>query len=307
MPWARAPAGGSPHRARPWLPMADPAACNVADQEGDPDSALELCRRAIAARRRATTWPSGPTGRSAPRGHLGLRAGRGHDGAAQHVGRTGDLRRRARHGDGGHRPALEGSSMEGALDPAGVERRRRGDVTGDAAPGRAALRAVHDPGPGPHGAVAGAGAPAGRRRARGRVLHHGHYRRQVEATGAAFVPFAEAYDSHDLMVANPERESSSNRGVRGSRTTCAGSSSGRSPASTATCAPSSTASPPTASSSTPCSSARCPSPSGPARRPAGAGLHRRDALRLEQPRRGAVRRRRSSPAAARCTGCATWP
>ena len=30
--------------------MADPAACNVADQEGDPDSVLELCRRAIAAR-----------------------------------------------------------------------------------------------------------------------------------------------------------------------------------------------------------------------------------------------------------------
>jgi alpha-glucosidase len=34
----------------PWLPMADPAPCNVADQEGDPDSVLELCRRAIAAR-----------------------------------------------------------------------------------------------------------------------------------------------------------------------------------------------------------------------------------------------------------------
>ena len=30
--------------------MADPAACNVADQEGDPGSVLELCRRAIAAR-----------------------------------------------------------------------------------------------------------------------------------------------------------------------------------------------------------------------------------------------------------------
>jgi UDP:flavonoid glycosyltransferase YjiC (YdhE family) len=42
-----------------------------------------------------------------------------------------------------------------------------------------------------------------------------HYREQVAATGALFVPFAEEYDAHDLMVANPKRESSSKRGVRG--------------------------------------------------------------------------------------------
>jgi MGT family glycosyltransferase len=42
-----------------------------------------------------------------------------------------------------------------------------------------------------------------------------HYRATVEATGARFVPFADEYDAHDLMVANPERESSSKRGVRG--------------------------------------------------------------------------------------------
>ena len=42
-----------------------------------------------------------------------------------------------------------------------------------------------------------------------------HYRDAVEATGARFVPFAAADDAHDLMVANPERESSSKRGVRG--------------------------------------------------------------------------------------------
>jgi hypothetical protein len=30
--------------------MADPSACNVADQEGDPASVLELCRRVIATR-----------------------------------------------------------------------------------------------------------------------------------------------------------------------------------------------------------------------------------------------------------------
>jgi UDP:flavonoid glycosyltransferase YjiC (YdhE family) len=43
----------------------------------------------------------------------------------------------------------------------------------------------------------------------------GHYRARVEATGARFAPFAPEYDAHDLMVANPERESSSKRGVRG--------------------------------------------------------------------------------------------
>ncbi len=42
-----------------------------------------------------------------------------------------------------------------------------------------------------------------------------HYRATVEATGSRFVPFGAEYDAHDLMVANPERESSSKRGVRG--------------------------------------------------------------------------------------------
>jgi alpha-glucosidase len=52
MPWHSGPgAGFTDPAARPWLPITDPAACNVADQEGDPDSVLELCRRVIAARR----------------------------------------------------------------------------------------------------------------------------------------------------------------------------------------------------------------------------------------------------------------
>ncbi len=42
-----------------------------------------------------------------------------------------------------------------------------------------------------------------------------HYRDKVTATGARFAPFGAAYDAHDLMVANPEREASSARGVRG--------------------------------------------------------------------------------------------
>jgi hypothetical protein len=57
-----------------------------------------------------------------------------------------------------------------------------------------------------------------------RLVHDGHevvffttehYRDRVMATGAGFVPFDPAYDAHDLMVANPDRESSARRGVRG--------------------------------------------------------------------------------------------
>jgi MGT family glycosyltransferase len=42
-----------------------------------------------------------------------------------------------------------------------------------------------------------------------------HYRAKVAVTGAGFVPFGAAYDAHDLMLANPEREASAKRGVRG--------------------------------------------------------------------------------------------
>jgi alpha-glucosidase len=51
MPWANVPGGGfTPAGVRPWLPMAEPAQCNVADQEADPDSVLAFTRRAIARR-----------------------------------------------------------------------------------------------------------------------------------------------------------------------------------------------------------------------------------------------------------------
>jgi MGT family glycosyltransferase len=42
-----------------------------------------------------------------------------------------------------------------------------------------------------------------------------HYRAKVESIGARLVPFDPGYDAHDLMVANPEREASSKRGIRG--------------------------------------------------------------------------------------------
>jgi alpha-glucosidase len=51
MPWTGAPGGGfTAPSVRPWLPMGDPAACNVEDQENDDESVLWFCRRAIAAR-----------------------------------------------------------------------------------------------------------------------------------------------------------------------------------------------------------------------------------------------------------------
>ena len=61
MPWSSAPGGGfSRAGVRPWLPMADPAQCNVADQEGDPDSVLAFTRRAIARRATSDDLAIGP-------------------------------------------------------------------------------------------------------------------------------------------------------------------------------------------------------------------------------------------------------
>jgi alpha-glucosidase len=51
MPWSNAPGGGFTTPGVPtWLPMADPAQCNVADQAADPDSVLAFTRRAIGRR-----------------------------------------------------------------------------------------------------------------------------------------------------------------------------------------------------------------------------------------------------------------
>jgi len=51
MPWADTPGGGfTAPGVTPWLPMGDPAQCNVAAQEPDADSVLAFTRRAIACR-----------------------------------------------------------------------------------------------------------------------------------------------------------------------------------------------------------------------------------------------------------------
>jgi alpha-glucosidase len=52
MRWDASPGGGfTSGSVRPWLPLGDSAAVNVAAQRGDPDSTLSFCRRLIALRR----------------------------------------------------------------------------------------------------------------------------------------------------------------------------------------------------------------------------------------------------------------
>ena len=52
MQWNDGPGGGFTDADRPWLPLGDVAAANVAAQRDDPDSVLTLCRDVIAYRRR---------------------------------------------------------------------------------------------------------------------------------------------------------------------------------------------------------------------------------------------------------------
>ena len=97
--------------------MADPARCNVADQEGDPDSVLELCRRAIAARQASEDLAVGSY-RSLPSPEGTWAYARGVRpppccstcrGATAHFdGVTGTVTVSTEH-------ELEGSSVEGAL------------------------------------------------------------------------------------------------------------------------------------------------------------------------------------------------
>ncbi len=134
-----------------------------------------------------------------------------------------------------------------------------------------------------------------------------HYRAKVEATGARFVPFAAEYDAHDLMVANPERESSSKRGVRGVKDDLRRIFIGPIPGQyrdlrailerfAADCIVVDSM-----------FFGALPLALGPAAGPPGAGLRRRHALR--RPTAGTPRRSAwpSSPGRDRCAGCATPP
>ncbi len=60
LPWEPGPGGGfSPPGVPTWLPMADPAENNVADQRADPTSVLWLVRDLLALRRRTPALASG--------------------------------------------------------------------------------------------------------------------------------------------------------------------------------------------------------------------------------------------------------
>jgi alpha-glucosidase len=61
MPWSDGPGGGfTAAGVSTWLPMADPAQCNVAAQADDPDSVLAFTRRAIARRAGSDDLAIGP-------------------------------------------------------------------------------------------------------------------------------------------------------------------------------------------------------------------------------------------------------
>ncbi len=61
MQWSDRPGGGFTEADRPWLPLGDVAAANVAAQRDDPGSVLTLCRDLIAFRRRHPEFSAGDT------------------------------------------------------------------------------------------------------------------------------------------------------------------------------------------------------------------------------------------------------
>ena len=183
MPWSGGPGGGfSEPGVRTWLPMADPAACNVADQEDDPDSVLELCRRVIVARAASDDLAVGPyRSLPSPEGTWAFERG-----GAPPCCSTCPMRWPCSTACAARWPwppsvrsRGRGSRATSRWRPGAVsswpgDRRRRSPVRrgGGAAAGAAALPALHDAGPGAHGTAADAGRSAGRRGARRGVLHH---------------------------------------------------------------------------------------------------------------------------------------
>jgi alpha-glucosidase len=59
MQWSAQPGGGFTTSERPWLPLGDAAACNVADQRDDPASPLRLTRDLVALRRQREDLATG--------------------------------------------------------------------------------------------------------------------------------------------------------------------------------------------------------------------------------------------------------
>ena len=78
MRWdARANGGFTADGVEPWLPLGDPASCNVTDQMRDPTSLLHLCRDLIAVRLARSDLSRGSyTSVEAPRGVWAWKRGR---------------------------------------------------------------------------------------------------------------------------------------------------------------------------------------------------------------------------------------
>ena len=117
IPWHGAPGGGfTAPGVTPWLPMADPAANNVADQSDDPTSVLAFCRRVIAARRASDDLAVGAY-RSLPSPEGTWSYARGNAtvvllNMAEAPAEFGDVRGRVAVATDG---ALDGSVVEGTL------------------------------------------------------------------------------------------------------------------------------------------------------------------------------------------------
>ncbi len=227
MPWSNVPGGGfTAPGVTPWLPLSDPARCNVADQSAETDSVLAFTRRAIACRTsrddlavgsyRSVASPEGTwvfergehtvvaLNMSATVRTLDTASGSG-SGSTVRV----RVRVRVRVDHSQHRSGPRGHPGRGRAHCGRVDGRGHLVVTGrrfllcttpaqgHTAPLLAVSRRLVECG---HEVV---------------FFTTEHYRDPVTATGAVFVPFAAEYDAHDLMVANPDREASSARGVRG--------------------------------------------------------------------------------------------
>ena len=222
MPWNGGPGGGFTRAGRAHLAAhgRPGARATWPTRRATRPPCSSCCRRVIAAR----GGQRRPGRRLLPlaalaRGHLGLPAGRG----ARRCCSTCPTTRRRSTGVRGtvtrrHRPRPGGLGSRRRAGAPGLERRRGGGLTvtqAAGAPGRRRFVLCTTPAQGhtvPLLAVARRLVEQGHEVV---FFTTAHYRERVEATGARFVPFAAAYDAHDLMVANPERESSSKRGVRG--------------------------------------------------------------------------------------------
>ena len=130
-PGAAAPGAGSPSPgSAPGCPWPTRRQCNVADQEGDPDSVLELCRRAVAARHRSDDLAVGSyRSLQSPEGTWAYARGEGATVLLNMGGETAEFDGVTRDGGREHRPRPRGIERRGRADAPALERRRRDAVT----------------------------------------------------------------------------------------------------------------------------------------------------------------------------------